>query len=110
MPMQIIVAVGIRKIKDTKDTSTRKILKKLILTKKYAEASRLCIFKMVNVKHAKISLDKLTFFIKNGLNNYSSKRNFDFGPDKRSNVSNLSPYIRKRIIHEIESITGMFKL
>ena len=51
---------------------------------------------MVN-ETRKSSLEKLTFFIKNGLNNYSSKRNFDFGPDKRSNVSNLSPYIRKRI-------------
>ena len=63
---------------------------------------------MVN-ETRKDSLEKLTFFIKNGLNNYSSKRNFDFGPDKRSNVSNLSPYIRKRIIHEIEVLQECLK-
>ena len=63
---------------------------------------------MVN-ETRKDSLEKLTFFIKNGLNNYSSQRNFDFGPDKRSNVSNLSPYIRKRIIHEIEVLQECLK-
>ena len=37
------------------------------------------------------------------------QRNYDFGPDKRSNVSNLSPYIRKRIIHEIEVLQECLK-
>ena len=64
---------------------------------------------MVN-ETRKDSLEKLTFFIKNGLNNYNSQRNFDFGPDKRFNVSNLSPYIRKRIVHEIEVLQECLKL
>ena len=50
-----------------------------------------------NYINAKKSLDS---FIKNGLNSYSSKRNFDLGLDDKSNVSCLSPFIKKRIIHE----------
>ena len=44
------------------------------------------------------SLEKLNDFVKNGLISYSSKRNFDFGPSNRKNISLLSPYIRKRIL------------
>ena len=43
-------------------------------------------------------------FIQNGLKEYSSKRNYDFGINKRDNVSNLSPYIKRRILHEKEVI------
>ena len=43
-------------------------------------------------------------FINQGLENYSRSRNFDHGPNKRTNVSNLSPFIRKRIIHEKQII------
>ena len=50
------------------------------------------------------SLEKLNDFVKNGLIYYSSKRNFDFGPSNRKNISLLSPYIRKRILHEKEVI------
>ena len=39
-------------------------------------------------------------FINEGLRSYSSKRNYDFGLGNKSNVSRLSPFIRKRIIHE----------
>ena len=42
----------------------------------------------------------LDLFISKGLGSYSSKRNFDLGPKNKSNVSCLSPFIRKRIIHE----------
>ena len=42
----------------------------------------------------------LNSFIKNGLKSYSSKRNFDLGQKDKSNVSCLSPFIKKRIIHE----------
>ena len=52
----------------------------------------------------KHSLKKLEKFISNGINSYSSKRNYDFGPSNRSNISLLSPYIRKRILHEKEVI------
>ena len=47
---------------------------------------------------------KLNNFIKDGLAKYSSQRNFDFGPSNRSNTSTLSPFIRKRILHEKEII------
>ncbi len=50
------------------------------------------------------SLEKLNDFVKNGLIYYSSERNFDFGPSNRKNISLLSPYIRKRILHEKEVI------
>ena len=50
------------------------------------------------------SQEKLKNFIESGLQSYSSKRNYDFGPSNRSNISFLSPYIRKRILHEKEVI------
>ena len=50
------------------------------------------------------SLDKLENFISKGLPYYSSKRNYDLGPSNRKNISLLSPYIRKRILHEKEVI------
>ena len=43
-------------------------------------------------------------FIENNLVNYSKLRNFDYGPDKRSNVSCLSPYVTHRVISEVELI------
>ncbi len=43
-------------------------------------------------------------FIKNNLVNYSKLRNFDYGPDKRSNVSCLSPYVTHGVISEVELI------
>ena len=45
---------------------------------------------------------KLTAFIDNNLDKYSSLRNFDFGPDKRTNISCLSPYITHGILTEQE--------
>ena len=43
-------------------------------------------------------------FIENNLLNYSKLRNFDYGPDKRSNVSCLSPYVTHGVISEVELI------
>ena len=43
-------------------------------------------------------------FIENNLVNYSKLRNFDYGPDKRSNVSCLSPYVTHGVINEVELI------
>ena len=40
---------------------------------------------------------KLNDFIENHLHDYSSKRNYDFGPDDRSNISGLSPFISHRV-------------
>jgi len=50
------------------------------------------------------ALDKLNYFIENNLSDYSKLRNFDFGPEKRSNISCLSPYITHGIIGEKEVI------
>ena len=48
------------------------------------------------------ALNELNNFVENNLSNYSKLRNFDFGPEKRSNVSCLSPYITHGIINELE--------
>ena len=48
------------------------------------------------------ALSLLNSFIDNELSNYSTKRNFDYGPDNKSNVSCLSPYISHRLITEYE--------
>ena len=48
------------------------------------------------------ALESLEIFINKDIVNYSSKRNYDFGPSDRTNVSCLSPYISHRIINEYE--------
>ena len=48
------------------------------------------------------ALESLGIFIDNDIVNYSSKRNYDFGPIARKNVSCLSPYISHRLINEYE--------
>ena len=50
------------------------------------------------------AIDKLNNFVEKNLSDYSKLRNFDFGPDKRDNVSCLSPYVTHGIINEIEII------
>jgi len=50
------------------------------------------------------AIEKLNEFIEKNLYEYSKLRNFDFGPEKRSNVSCLSPYITHGIINEQEII------
>ena len=50
------------------------------------------------------ALDKLNYFVENNLSEYSKLRNFDFGPENRSNISCLSPYITHGIINEKEVI------
>ena len=50
------------------------------------------------------ALDKLNNFVENNLSEYSKLRNFDYGPDDRSNISCLSPYITHGIINEKEVI------
>ncbi len=51
------------------------------------------------------AIENLDNFIKNNLGEYSKLRNFDFGPDKRSNTSCLSPYITHGVINEKEVIS-----
>ena len=48
------------------------------------------------------ALKKLDNFINAELPNYNFKRNFDLGPEDKSNVSCLSPYISHRLITEYE--------
>ena len=50
------------------------------------------------------ALDKLNNFVENNLSEYSKLRNFDYGPDNRSNISCLYPYINHGIINEKEVI------
>jgi hypothetical protein len=55
------------------------------------------------------AIERLDNFIENNLSEYSKLRNFDFGPDKRSNISCLSPYITHGIINELEVIDKSLK-
>ena len=55
------------------------------------------------------AVDKLNYFVENNLIEYSKLRNFDFGPDKRSNISCLSPYITHGVINELEVIDKSLK-
>ncbi len=50
------------------------------------------------------AIEKLDRFVEKNLSDYSKLRNFDFGPDKRSNVSCLSPYITHGVLNEVEII------
>ncbi len=59
----------------------------------------------MNFKPSRAFADKLlNEFIENNLGSYSKLRNFDYGPDKRTNVSCLSPYVTHGVISEIELI------
>ena len=55
------------------------------------------------------AVERLSNFIENGLLNYSKSRNFDYGPDRRSNISCLSPYISHGVIKEQEVIDRSLK-
>ena len=55
------------------------------------------------------ALDKLNHFVESNLSQYSKLRNFDFGPDNRSNISCLSPYITHGIISELEVVDKSLK-
>ena len=50
------------------------------------------------------ALNKLNNFVEEHLAEYSKLRNFDFGPEKRTNVSCLSPYVTHGVINEREII------
>jgi len=55
------------------------------------------------------AVDQLNNFIEQNLSDYSKLRNFDFGPDNRSNISCLSPYITHGTISELEVIDKSLK-
>ena len=50
------------------------------------------------------AIEKLNKFVDRNLFEYSRLRNFDYGPNNRSNISCLSPYITHGIISELEVI------
>ena len=59
----------------------------------------------MNLKATRASaIGNLEDFVENNLGEYSRLRNFDFGPNKRSNTSCLSPYITHGVINEKEVI------
>jgi len=47
-------------------------------------------------------LARLADFVPRAGRAYASDRNHDFGPDRRANVSGLSPYVRRRLVTEEE--------
>ena len=55
------------------------------------------------------AIKKIENFIENNLSQYSKLRNFDFGPEKRSNISCISPYITHGILTEVEIIKKVLK-
>ena len=64
----------------------------------------------MNFKASRASaVEKLENFVENNLVDYSKQRNFDYGPDVRSNVSCLSPYVTHGVINEIEIIEKSLK-
>ena len=50
----------------------------------------------------KEALEAMERYIENNISDYTAKRNFDFGPQNRKNISCLSPYITHRLISEYE--------
>ena len=59
----------------------------------------------MNFKNSKNeALKQLDFFLSDKIKEYSQKRNFDYGPNKRENVSCLSPYFTHRLINEYDTI------
>ena len=52
-------------------------------------------------------LDRLRAFVPSAGRSYAQTRNFDYGPQKRINVSTLSPWIRHRLVREEEVINAV---
>ena len=55
------------------------------------------------------AIKKIENFIENNLSQYSKLRNFDYGPEKRSNISCISPYVTHGILTEVEIIKKVLK-
>jgi deoxyribodipyrimidine photo-lyase len=54
-------------------------------------------------------LDRLGQFVSQAGRHYQSKRNYDFGPASRDNVSTLSPYLSCRLITESEVVAAVLE-
>ena len=55
------------------------------------------------------AIKQLNNFIEENLIEYSKQRNFDYGPNQRTNTSCLSPYVSHGIISEKEIIDKSLK-
>ena len=55
------------------------------------------------------ALHRLDDFLPRAGRHYAEMRNFDMGPDNRSNVAVLSPYIRHRLIREDEIVAAVLQ-
>ena len=55
------------------------------------------------------ALEHLDTFIEKHISDYNRLRNFDFGIERRDNISLLSPYISHRVLLEFEIIKQILK-
>ena len=55
------------------------------------------------------ALRRLQDFVPRAGKQYESSRNFDFGPERRGNVSRLSPYLRHRLLLEEEVLEAVLQ-
>jgi deoxyribodipyrimidine photo-lyase len=58
----------------------------------------------------KAALEILRNFLPKAGTDYSLNRNYDLGPENRSNVSTLSSFLRRRLIHERELIEAVLNM
>tara|TARA_X000000368_G_scaffold418455_1_gene418168 strand:+ start:6184 stop:7326 length:1143 start_codon:yes stop_codon:yes gene_type:complete len=65
--------------------------------------------KIHELNATEVAQEKLSDFIKDDLKNYAKLRNYDYGPNKRNNVSNLSQFISHRAINEYFVIKEVLK-
>ena len=49
----------------------------------------------------------LKIFIEKNILDYTKLRNFDYGPEKRNNISLLSPYISHRVLFEFDIVKSV---
>ena len=56
------------------------------------------------------AINKIEKFIEKNLIQYPKLRNFDFGPENRSNISCISPYVTHGILSEIDIIDKVLKM
>ncbi|MDZ4791294.1 MAG: FAD-binding domain-containing protein [Hyphomicrobiales bacterium] len=56
------------------------------------------------------ALARLQTFIPDAGRHYAARRNYDYGPSNRSNISQLSPYVRHRILTEQEVVQAVLEV
>ncbi len=54
-------------------------------------------------------LEQLKQFVPRSGGDYAKNRNYDYGPDSRYNISQLSPFVRHRIISEKEVVAAVLE-